>query len=166
MSQRNIPEELKPRHVNKQQLNYCQMCLLGKTRNIAVFYNAYTVYGATHRHTACAGGAFSWKLDSPINLVCLEGKIVCHFTQHPSPSAQKHLGKYRGSYNFIFTTCKVWFSGTSSACRHTVGLNSGTTYMSLLFGLSNTVRHRMLETTQRPAAKTVVVFNIETQKPS
>ena len=57
MTQRNVPEELKARHVNSRQLNYCQVCLSADT-NIAVLYNELTVCGATNRHTVCAVGSF------------------------------------------------------------------------------------------------------------
>ena len=58
MTQCNVPEELKPRHVNNRQLNYCQVCLLAETKNIAVLYNQLTVCGATNRHNEWAVGNF------------------------------------------------------------------------------------------------------------
>ena len=58
ITQRNVPEEQKPRHVNNRQLNYCQVCLSAETRNIAVVYSQLTVCGATNRHTEWVVGRF------------------------------------------------------------------------------------------------------------
>ena len=67
MAQRNVPGELKHRHVNSCQLNSYQVCLSAETINIAVLYNQLTVCGATNRHTVCAVGSFPLEVRFTIN---------------------------------------------------------------------------------------------------
>ena len=57
MTQRNVPKDLKARHVNNWQLNYYQVCLSSETIIIDVLYNHLTVCGATNRHTEFALGS-------------------------------------------------------------------------------------------------------------
>jgi hypothetical protein len=106
MTQYNVPEGLKPRHVNNWII---VSCLLAQTRNIAVLYNQLAFCGATHRHTEWAVGRLPLKViltPQPSSLTTITSSGAAPLPPPPTKSsnhvqAQLYLRSYE-VYSFLF----------------------------------------------------------------